>query len=83
MHLEERVFLQHLTDAIRLAIALNTHDAKIILDFALNEACFLVREGFLCEKLGLPRDIEPEFLDLNDYIDIFELYLDALPSFIY
>lgn len=44
---------------------------------------FLLSEGFLCEKLGLPKDIDPEFLDFKDYIDIFELYFEALPSFIY
>lgn len=42
----------------------------------------LLSEGFLLLKLGLPRDIEPEFLDWKDSMDIFELYFEPLPSFI-
>lgn len=43
---------------------------------------FLLREGLRCSKLCLPRDTEPELRDLRDSIDILELNLDALPSFI-
>lgn len=42
----------------------------------------MLNDGFLCVKLGLPNDIEPEFLDLKDSIEIFDGYLEALPSFI-
>lgn len=43
---------------------------------------FLLNEWFLCSKLGLPKDIDPELRDLKDYIDIFEFLPLSFHSFI-
>ena len=78
----ERVLFEHLTDAVGLSIAFNAHDTKNLFPPYYMRLAFLVREGCLCEKLGLPKDMDPEFRDLSDYMEILELYLEALPSFI-
>ena len=43
---------------------------------------FLPREGYRWPQLGLPREMELEFLDLIDSIDILDGYLDPLFYFI-